>query len=127
MSPYRIAVKETDDSVRVYAAMLSIDKKTARRRILIVERVLPAIYPMTWNDVIAEAHRMTCIKNSVIKAGYEFIKQENHTYAIFRSDWCKPGTYGQELDSAYYTQSDCLVACMHDYVAIHDLEVLAVI
>lgn len=127
MSPYRIAVKNDDDTIRVYASMLSIDQKTGRRRVLIVERILPALAPMTWNDVIAEAHKMTCTRNSVIKAGYEFFKQENHTYAIYRSDWCKPGTLQGELDSAYYTQADCLVACMHDYVAIHDLEVLAVI
>lgn len=128
MSPYRIAVKDAEgDMVRIYASMLTLNKKTSKRRILIVERMLPSLAPMTWNDIIAEAHRMTSAKNAVVKTAYEFIKQDNNTYAIFRSDWCKPGTYGKELDSSYYTQSDCLVACMHDYVNQHGLEVLAVI
>lgn len=121
MSPYRLLVRSSTGEVMVLAAMLSVDPKTGKRNIYIVEKIVPPLFSYTDIELQEIAHKMTTAQNSYIQAKYVIIRDGGYKYKTLRRD-------GSTISgNSKYLQSDCLLAAMHDYLEQNNLRISKVI
>lgn len=121
MSPYRVLVRSSSNKVKVLAAMLSIDPKTGKRNIYIIEKVIPPLFSYTDIELQEIAHKMTTAQNSYIQARYAIVREGGYKYKTLRR--CGSIIPG----NSRYLQSDCLLDAMHDYLEQNNLTLSKVI
>ncbi len=124
MSPYRVLV-DTGSSNCVMAAMLSVDKTTMTRSILITRKTVEGF---SENDVSSKvvAHMQTGRRNSNILCRYVMTKEPDRSYSVSRVYYVSES--GSLITASTgiheFTQSDCLKAAMNNYCASNKLRIL---